>query len=213
MSANRASPTTSGRRTATARRRPRLSAEQRREVLLAAAKQVFGRAGYHEATTREIAAAAGVSEALLYQHFPGKRQLFTELVLAAAADLEGRLLAARGAADQSGAGVAAYFDFVEAESELYRVFFRQALQADPAFLQLHQQLWRRFVELVREGTTPVGEATAHAMAGMLNELALWWLEEARPAGRLTKVGIVEHASRLARAVCDSEVDHGTAAPS
>lgn len=190
------------------RRRARLTAERRRQALLVAAKQVFGRAGYHEATTREIAATAGVSEALLYQHFPGKRQLFAELVTVAADDLRNRLLDARGTSDQPSRGVAAFFNFVEAESELYHVFFRQALQADPAFLQLHDQLWRRFIELVREGAAPVSEVTAHALAGMLNELALWWLEE----GRLSKTEIVEQASRMARALCDSEVDHGTADP-
>src|SRR5436305_1114119 len=68
--------------------RSRLSAERRREAILEAAKRVFGQAGYHEATTRDIAAAAGVSEALLYQHFPGKRQLFEAVMGEAAADLE-----------------------------------------------------------------------------------------------------------------------------
>ena len=33
--------------------RSRLTAEQRREAILAAAKRVFGQAGYHEATTRD----------------------------------------------------------------------------------------------------------------------------------------------------------------
>jgi AcrR family transcriptional regulator len=50
-------------------------ARQRRRDILAAAKRVFGMSGYHDATTWDIAAAAGVSEALPYQHFPGKRQL------------------------------------------------------------------------------------------------------------------------------------------
>src|SRR5438105_7916638 len=116
--------------------RSRLTAEQRRQAILGAAKRVFGQAGYHEATTRDIAAAAGVSEALLYQHFPGKRQLFMELVLAAAAELERRLHAASLAEDRAAASVAAYFDFVEEESELYRVFFRQAMQADLAIQHL-----------------------------------------------------------------------------
>ena len=72
----------------------RLPAEERREAILAAAKPVFGLLGYDRATTREIAAAAAVSEALLYQHFPGKRQLFEAIVNQAAADLEQRLCVA-----------------------------------------------------------------------------------------------------------------------
>src|SRR5207248_1431847 len=83
--------------------RTRLTAGERRAAILAAAKGVFGGVGYHEATTRDIAAAAGVSEALLYQHFPGKRQLFMELVLTAATELENRLRTAAGAPDPAAA--------------------------------------------------------------------------------------------------------------
>lgn len=188
--------------------RSRLTAGQRREAILAAAKRVFGEAGYHQATTREIAAAAGVSEALLYQHFPGKRQLFEELVVAAAGELERRLVKARSAEDAPAVGVAAYFDFVEEESELYRVFFRQAIAADPAFQRLYTDLRRRFIRLLQEGAAPLSEVGAHALAGMVNELALWWLEERH----LAKQTIVERASRIARAVCDMEVDDGASDP-
>src|SRR5438874_5865711 len=111
----------------------RLSANERREAILVAAKPVFGARGYHEATTREIAAAARVSEALLYQHFPGKRQLFEAVITRAAADLERRLAAAEASAEPMRQAMRAYFEFVAAESDLYRVFFREALQADPAF--------------------------------------------------------------------------------
>jgi AcrR family transcriptional regulator len=183
--------------------RPRLSAEARRDAILAAAKRVFGRSGYHAATVRDVAAEAGVSEALLYQHFEGKRHLFMEVVTAAAADLEARLLAVRATGDPD-AAVAAYFDFVEQESGLYRVFFRQGVQADPMLQDLHRRLWARFIRLMREAQ-PLSEAGAHALAGMMNELALWWLEE----GRLGKEELVRRACRMAAALCDSEVEHGT----
>jgi AcrR family transcriptional regulator len=170
--------------------RSRLTAEQRREAILGAAKRVFGQAGYHEATTRDIASAAGVSEALLYQHFPGKRQLFEELIREAAADLERRLIEAESSPHP---WMAAFFDFVEAESELFRVFFRQALQADPAFRGLYLSTALRLV---------LSEAGAHAIAGMLSELALWWLDEAS----VGKQEIIERAERMARAVCSVEVE-------
>ncbi len=182
--------------------RSRLSGEARRDAIFAAAKRVFGRSGYHATTIRDMAAEAGVSEALLYQHFEGKRQLFMELVTAAAADLEARLLVARSQA-QPDAVIAAYFDFVAQESELYRVFFRQAAQADGALQELYRQLWARFINLMREAQ-PLSEAGAHALAGMMNELALWWLEE----GQLGKEEIVRRACRMARALCESEVEHG-----
>src|ERR671932_109181 len=135
----------------------RLPAAARREAILDAAKPVFGASGYHAATTREIASAAGVSEALLYQHFPGKRQLFEAVINRAAADLEGRLAAAEHAPNPVDAAMRAYFDFVAEESELYRVFFREALQADPAFQQLYVEISRRLLRLTEHHLATVRE--------------------------------------------------------
>lgn len=192
--------------------RRRLSALARREAILAAAKPVFGSAGYHAATTREIAAAAGISEALLYQHFPGKRELFEAVIERAAADLESRLCQADGAADPVRAAVQAYFDFVQDESALYRVFFHEALQSDPAFGRLHRDISRRILELVEGGIGELAEAppgarldvVAQALAGMVSQLALWWVEDRG----LAKREIVERAARMARAIYMTEATHG-----
>jgi len=199
--------------TATRTARPpasrRLSAEARRQAILEAAKGVFGSAGYHAATTRDIAAAAGVSEALLYQHFPGKRQLFEAVINAAAADLEARLVRATHAAEPLDAAAEAYFDFVEDEAALYRVFFRQALQADPAFQDLYRDLSRRFLTLCEASLDgkvlePRREVVAHALSGMVTELGLWWVEDRR----MTRSDIVTHAARMGRAIYMSEVEDG-----
>lgn len=58
------------------RRRP---AERPCEILLAA-ERVFSRRGYDRATTREIAAEAGVSEGTLYNYFPSKRAILLALI-------------------------------------------------------------------------------------------------------------------------------------
>lgn len=57
----------------------KLTAANRKEAILTAAVPVFARLGRAGATTKEIAKAAGISEALLYKHFPGKDALYTEL--------------------------------------------------------------------------------------------------------------------------------------
>jgi AcrR family transcriptional regulator len=54
----------------------RLSAEERREAIIKAVRQVFAEKGFHGTTTRELAEAASVSEALLFKHFPTKEALF-----------------------------------------------------------------------------------------------------------------------------------------
>jgi len=184
--------------------RARLTADERKEAILEAARPVFGARGYHSTTTREIAAAAGVSEALLYQHFPGKSELFMEVVDRCARDLEARLAAAYTGPDPLGSAVRSYFDFVAAEADLYRIFFRQALQED-AFQRLYSAYSEHLLRLFREGLgldrSPATEVLGRALAGMVAELALWWVEERR----LDRGEVVEQAVRLARAMQTAEV--------
>lgn len=54
----------------------RLSAEERREGIVYAAIRVFAEKGFARATTRDLAEAAGISEALLYRHFEGKEAIY-----------------------------------------------------------------------------------------------------------------------------------------
>lgn len=56
--------------------RRRLSAQERREQLVEAARSVFLSRGLAGSRTKDIADAAGVNEALLYQHFESKEQMF-----------------------------------------------------------------------------------------------------------------------------------------
>lgn len=58
---------------------PRMSAEERRRSILAAAVPLFAQRGFKGTTTKEVARAAGVSEALLYRHFPNKEALYREI--------------------------------------------------------------------------------------------------------------------------------------
>ncbi|MEV7568390.1 TetR/AcrR family transcriptional regulator [Streptomyces tanashiensis] len=59
--------------------RRRLSPAARRTQLLEVAAQLFAALPYDEVLMEEVAERAGVSRALLYQHFPGKRELFAAL--------------------------------------------------------------------------------------------------------------------------------------
>src|SRR5258708_2427188 len=57
-------------------RQQRLEACDRREAILNAVRDLFAEKGFEGATTRDLAHAAGVSQALLYQHFPSKESLY-----------------------------------------------------------------------------------------------------------------------------------------
>src|SRR5277367_3342176 len=94
----------------------RLTAEQRRQQLVAVALELFAERGYRPTTMDDIAEAAGVTKPLLYQHFSSKRALYLELVDA----VSDELLAAIGEATDRAAGpraqvnqgFAAYFRFL-----------------------------------------------------------------------------------------------------
>ena len=190
----------------------RLSRVARRGEILSAARRVFGARGYHEATTRDIAEAAGVSEALIYQHFAGKRQIFEAVIESAADELERMVEAAAGTGDPLRRALEGYFAFVEAEADLYRVFFHQALQADAAFTRLYARLAERFLTLVATSLDALGNPLspvrsgmlAHALTGMVSELGLWWVD----TRALERTEIVERAALMARAVYQAEVADG-----
>src|SRR4030081_743403 len=57
----------------------KLSSEERRAAIIRAVRRVFAEQGFHGTTTRELADAAGVSEALLFKHFPNKEALYTAM--------------------------------------------------------------------------------------------------------------------------------------
>lgn len=82
-------PNTSG---AAARRR--LTAADRRDQIVAAARQVFIANGRDGSRTKDIARAAGINEALLYRHFESKESLYEAAMVAPLADLVAKLASA-----------------------------------------------------------------------------------------------------------------------
>jgi AcrR family transcriptional regulator len=58
----------------------RFSAEDRRQQILEVAKSIFARKGYEGTTTREIATAAKVNEAIIFRHFPTKEELYWAVI-------------------------------------------------------------------------------------------------------------------------------------
>lgn len=64
----------------------RLSSAGRRASIIAAAKAVFARHGLEGARTQQIARAAGISEALLFRHFPSKTHIYRAVLREVIAD-------------------------------------------------------------------------------------------------------------------------------
>src|ERR1700756_3876832 len=57
----------------------KLPSEERRAAIIKAVRRVFADKGFHGTTTRQLAEAACVSEALLFKHFPNKEALFSAI--------------------------------------------------------------------------------------------------------------------------------------
>ncbi len=70
----------------TERKKTRLSAEERRAAIAKAAVRLFAEKGFRGTTTRELAAAVGVTEPVLYQHFATKSDLYTAIIEAICRD-------------------------------------------------------------------------------------------------------------------------------
>ena len=118
----------------TGRRTSRLPRGARRLQLLRAAQDVFVAQGFHAAAMDDIADRAGVSKPVLYQHFPGKRELYLALLEEHVSELADRVAEAMGGTDDNrarvDAAVGAYYDFIDAEGEAFRLVFESDLRND-----------------------------------------------------------------------------------
>lgn len=114
----------------------RLSRPERRAQLLGAARDVFVAQGYHAAGMDEIAERAGVSKPVLYQHFPGKLELYLALLDESADQLvrivSEALSSTTDNRERVPATVRAFYDYVAGEGEAFRLVFESDLSNEPA---------------------------------------------------------------------------------
>lgn len=167
-----------------------MPAEERRAAILDSALEVFARHGYHAAAIDDIAGAAGVSKALIYEHFPSKRHLHAALLEAHVGELFERL-AESAATSEPGevrlrAGVDAFLAFVESRPDAFRMLFRDAVEPEVAesLRRIGQQATGAVAALIAsEPRTerPGDEQDPWAMevfgallTGAVQSLALWW---------------------------------------
>ena len=140
--------------------RRRISASERRERILQGAMQLFAERGYEGAAMGEIARAAGITPAVIYDHFPSKAALQIELLERQTAELLGFVGAALSEAPaapaaQMRAGVDAFFRFVEEHGYAWRMIFRDP-PSDPDVAGAY----RRLSTMATNGITAFIEAAA-----------------------------------------------------
>src|ERR1700747_938965 len=144
--------------TATSDARPRssrLPRHERRRQLLDAALEGFVSQGDHAAAMDDIAERAGVSKPVLYQHFPGKLELYLALL----DESVGTLVETVGGALRSNvdpkqrvaATFGAYFEYVGEKGQAYRLIFESDLSNEPAVRDRLDLVQRQCAEMVSKG--------------------------------------------------------------
>lgn len=168
----------------------RLPRQARRRQLLGAAREVFVAQGYHAAAMDEIAERAGVSKPVLYQHFPGKLDLYLALLDESVAELVGAVSEALASttdnAQRVPATFRAFFDYVSGAGEAFRLVFESDLSNEPAVRARLDRAMFECAEMVSEfirSDAGVSDDEADllgmALVGMAQVSSRYWLSAER----------------------------------
>jgi AcrR family transcriptional regulator len=167
-----------------------MAASDRRLAILEAARGAFADGGFHQTSLDAVAERAGVSKALIYEHFESKRALYLAMLEMHTDELVERVSVAVTAADRPEerllAGLEAFFDFVEERRGAWRIMFRNPGDPDVAV----------YMERLRDGVAAAVAAlmseeakrafpdapereriiqmVAQQMVGAMQSLADWW---------------------------------------
>ncbi|GAB3586670.1 TetR/AcrR family transcriptional regulator [Amycolatopsis endophytica] len=178
----------------------RLPRTERRAQLLAAAQRVFSANGYHAAAMDEIAEQAGVSKPVLYQHFPGKLDLYTALLENHVDELVGRVREALESTTDNKlrvrAAVGAFFDFVASETGAFRMIFESDLRGEPVVQEAVDRATTECVDAITDTITAdagLDEGRARLLAvglvGLSQVSARFWLAHHSTMSREEAVGL------------------------
>jgi AcrR family transcriptional regulator len=181
--------------------RSRMSAADRRRQVLDVGLEVFARHGYHETSMSALAAEAGVTKPVLYQHFASKHDLFEELL----SETGDRLMRAIEASEVEDtprrrveAGFRSFFRFFEERPAAFALLYGTSLAVDPDFRRDARRVRDTFAEYLAGLIQTVDHESALAMAAGINGLSegmiRHWMheEDPRPAEEMAAL-----AARLA----------------
>jgi AcrR family transcriptional regulator len=161
----------------------------RRAQLLESALEVFVAQGYHAAAMDDIAERAGVSKPVLYQHFPGKLELYLALLDQSCDTIVERCREALDSTEDNKQRVAAtmnvFYDYVANAHGAFRLVFESDLTNEPAVRERVDRVTRDCAEAITQ--------VIHADTGLPDEQS-----------RLLSVSLVGMAQVSARFWLDSK---------
>ena len=188
--------------------RRRLTAEERRSAILDAALTAFSQKGYHATSLDDIAREAGVSKALIYEHFASKQELHADLIARNARELTQRVAGAlsgveiESTVDRLATGLEAFFAFVEERRDAWRMLFRDA--ADPESSAVLDRMVEQVTaevtilisqdpgarDLTRGGDDRSLRLLAEMLVGGAQSMANWWTEHPdAPRAQLVEIAM------------------------
>lgn len=172
--------------------RRRMAAAERRTVIVEAARAAFAEGGFHQTSLDAVAERAGVSKALIYEHFGSKRELHATMLEGHVDELIERITGAvadgEPGEDRLRRGVEAFLDFVEERRGVWRIMFRNPTDPDVAgsLERLRSEIGLAVTLLMREEAETfhlddpdlpqLVEMVAQQLIGSLQSLADWWDE-------------------------------------
>jgi AcrR family transcriptional regulator len=158
----------------------------RRTQLLGAAQEIFVANGYHAAAMDDIAERAGVSKPVLYQHFPGKLELYLALLDQSCDTIIEACNVALASTDDNKQRVTAtmhvFYNYVASAQGAFRLVFESDLRNEPAVRERVERSLQISVDaladtiardtgLVREEA----QLLSCGLAGLAEVSARWWL--------------------------------------
>ena len=174
--------------------RTRMTGQERREQLLGIGRELFAERGFDGTSIEEIAARAGVSKPVVYEHFGGKEGIYAvvvdhetqrllRMVTGALSDSSDRH--ARELLEQA---ALALLDYVERYSDGFRILVRDSPVASSSgnFASLISDIASQVEHILGEEFTARGYDAQHApmysqmLVGMVALTGQWWLDERQP---------------------------------
>lgn len=200
-------PGRAGRTSGSGTRRPRrvrMTGKERREQLLDIGRTLFAERGFEGTSVEEIAAKAGVSKPVVYEHFGGKEGLYAVVVdreMRRMLDMVTTSLTAGHPRELCEQATFALLDYIEEYTDGFRILVRDSpvAQSTGTFASLISDIATQVedilgLEFKARGFDPkLAPLYAQALVGMVALTGQWWLDVRKPK----KAEVAAHLVNLA----------------
>ncbi|MFU9037753.1 MULTISPECIES: TetR/AcrR family transcriptional regulator [Streptomyces] len=185
-------------------RRVRMTGAERREQLLDIGRTLFAERGFEGTSVEEIAAKAGVSKPVVYEHFGGKEGLYAVVVdreMRQLLDMVTGALTAGHPRELLEQAAFALLDYIETYTDGFRILVRDSpvAQSTGTFASLISDIATQVEDILglefknRGFDQKLAPLYAQALVGMVALTGQWWLDVRKPK----KAEVAAHLVNLA----------------